>query len=469
MIGHSKTKVFRSKKGEEMFAQERKGKNIEKNWVIGEEIGSGAFATLIKVTNRFSKKTHALKIYKKTKNENSTRIYLEIKILQELIHPNIMEIYEFYEDEKNFFTITEICEGGELFDQLLDKGKLSEEEGKYIIKQILSAVTYIHSKGIVHRDLKLQNILLDTDKNNIIKIIDFNTARYYDKRDKMNIICGTPYYIAPEVLFGNYDEKCDIWSCGIILYILLCGYPPFDGENDTEILNSIKAGKFEFPEEDWLEISEDLKDLISNMLRFNPDERFSGAECLNHKWFTKNQKKIDTKALENLNIMKNSKAHREIQQAVLKHFINNFMAKEEKNEYLKLFQSFDKNGDGVLGKEEIYEGYKQSNMSDEKALEKANEIMKAADIDNSGNIDYHEFLCAVTNKEKVLNYKVLEETFNMYRKDTNGDILINDIKNIFGELKDKKVYEEILKECDKNGDGKIDSKEFISLMHSLFK
>jgi calcium-dependent protein kinase len=206
---------------------------IENDYTIGDICGSGAFATVRKVTNKVSGQVRALKIIKKQKGQDSARMYLEVEILKKLVHPNIMQIFEFYEDEKNFYIITELCEGGELFDQIVDKGSFNEQEAAWVMKQLMSAINYIHTNNIVHRDLKPENILLDTKKNNIIKIIDWGTARFFEKNKKMNKVSGTPYYIAPEVLFEKYDEKCDIWSCGVIMYILLCGYPPFNGETDN--------------------------------------------------------------------------------------------------------------------------------------------------------------------------------------------------------------------------------------------
>jgi calcium-dependent protein kinase len=257
---------------------------IENDYIIGDVCGSGAFATVRKVTSKGSGQVRALKIIKKQKGQDSARMYLEVEILKKLIHPNIMQIFEFYEDKKNFYIITELCEGGELFDQIVEKGSLNENEAAWVMKQLMSAINYVHTSNIVHRDLKPENILLDTKKNNIIKIIDWGTARFFEKNKKMNKVSGTPYYIAPEVLFEKYDEKCDIWSCGVIMYILLCGYPPFNGETDNEILSKIKTGKFVFPEEEWDNISDEAKDLITKILEFDPSKRFSASDCLNHIW-----------------------------------------------------------------------------------------------------------------------------------------------------------------------------------------
>jgi calcium-dependent protein kinase len=450
------------------FVNFKKGM-IENDYVIGEECGSGAFATVRKVKSKSTGQVRALKIIKKTKSQDSARMYLEVEILKKLIHPNIMQIFEFYEDKKNFYIITEICDGGELFEQIVNKGAFNETECANVIKQILSAVNYIHLNSIVHRDLKPENILLDTNKNDVIKIIDWGTARFFEKNKKMNKVSGTPYYIAPEVLFEKYDEKCDVWSIGIIMYILLCGYPPFNGDSDTEILNRIKEGKFTFPKEEWENVSNDAKDLINCMLKYNPEERLSASDCLQHKWLTGQvQKKIDTKlSTRCLDNMKKFHAERKLQQAALTFIVNHLLSKEEKNELMELFQSLDTNGDGVLNKEELYEGYKQQ-MDEDDALKEVERIMSEIDIDKSGTIDYNEFLIAATNRQKVLNKDKLEQTFKMFDKDGNGSISLDEIRSILGNsFTDQKVLESIVKECDTNGDGEISMSEFKEMMNKI--
>ena len=155
-------------------------------------------------------------------------------------HPNIVKLYEFYEDSHQFHLVQELCSGGELFDRIIDSGHFSEVMAATVIKQTLEAVAYCHSCQIMHRDLKPENLLLETDKPDaIIKVTDFGTGLLFDPNVKITKKYGTPYYIAPEVLKQNYNEKCDIWSCGVILYILLCGFPPFNGTSDEIILQNI--------------------------------------------------------------------------------------------------------------------------------------------------------------------------------------------------------------------------------------
>jgi calcium-dependent protein kinase len=450
------------------FVHFKKG-SVDNDYIIGEVYGSGAFATVRKVTSKTSGQIRALKIIKKQKNQDSSRMYLEVEILKKLIHPNIMQIFEFYEDKKNFYIITELCEGGELFDMIVDKGSFTEDEAAWVMKQLLSAINYIHTNSIVHRDLKPENILLDTKKNNIIKIIDWGTARFFEKNKKMNKVSGTPYYIAPEVLFEKYDEKCDIWSCGVIMYILLCGYPPFNGDNDNDILNKIKAGKYVYPEEEWDVISDEAKDLIGKMLTFNSVERWSASDCLNHSWLTEhNKKKVDkTFSIKCLNNMKKFHAERKIQQAALTYIVNHLLSKDEKNELLELFQSFDKNNDGVLSEDEIYEGYK-SILGEVDAKKEVERIMTEMDIDKNGFIDYNEFIMAATNRQKVLNKDKLEATFKMFDKDGNGSISLDEIRSIIGSnFTDQKSLEAIIKEVDINGDGEISLSEFKEIMHKI--
>ncbi len=454
--------------GKGMFVNYKKG-NIEQDYEIKETLGSGAFAKVVKVLHKKSGQFRALKIIKKHKDQDPARMYLEVEILKKLVHPNIMQIFEFYEDKKNFQIITELCEGGELFDMIVEKGNFNEDEAAWIMKQLLSAVNYIHTNSICHRDIKPENILLDTKKDNIIKIIDWGTARFFDKSKKMNKISGTPYYIAPEVLFEKYDEKCDVWSCGIIMYIILCGYPPFNGENDSEILAKIKLGKFSFPDEEWEHVSDSAKDLIKKLLTFKAEDRPSASICLEHPWIKDhNKRKINpTLGKKCLSNMKKFHAGRKLQQAALTYIVNYLMTKEEKNEMIEMFQSLDKNGDGVLTKEEIFEGYKET-LGEVEAKKEVDRIFSEVDIDGNGTIDYNEFVMAATNRQKLLNKEKLEATFKAFDKDGSGTISADEIKSILcAKTENKKVVEDLIKEVDQNGDGEISLSEFKEMMKKL--
>jgi len=219
-------------------------------------------------------------------DEDEKRMFFnEINILKDLDHPNILKMYEFFEDEKRYYIVTDICKGGELFDEILARGKFSERDASLLMKQVLSCINYCHKNHIVHRDLKPENILLEQNKEfDQIKIIDFGTSLIVEENQKLDEKLGTPYYIAPEVLAKNYGSKCDIWSCGVITYIVLSGIPPFNGASDQEIMKKVKVGKFSFSDPIWNNISDFAKDFISSLLTKDQNKRPTAAEALNHPW-----------------------------------------------------------------------------------------------------------------------------------------------------------------------------------------
>lgn len=284
------------------FVHEQKGK-IKAKYRILETIGKGSYGEVKKIQHKTSGEMRAMKIIRKddVSKEFMQSLQNEIEILKQLDHPNIVRLYEFYQDNLNIYLITEFIEGGELFDKITKVKHFTEEDAANVMKQLLQAVTYCHNRKIVHRDLKPENLLMESKVSDNIKVIDFGTSRVFDPNTKMNQKFGTvspdsliefqPYYIAPEVLQRKYDEKCDIWSCGVIMYILLCGYPPFKGKSHKEIFERIKQGKYNFQGPEWKEISKEAKVLIKRMLTFNPTDRVSAELALKDEWFHINKAK----------------------------------------------------------------------------------------------------------------------------------------------------------------------------------
>ena len=195
------------------FVTEKKGK-LRDSYRIGNKLGDGAFGSVRKITHRVTGELRAVKtIHKKSlrSDEELETLFNEVSVLRNLDHPNILKLYEFYQDEKNFYLITELCNGGELFDRIISHGSFSEAMAANYMKQILSVVLYCHERHISHRDLKPENFLLDTSAEDAnLKVIDFGTAQFFTPGNPMTAKFGTPYYIAPEVLKCHYDEKCDI-------------------------------------------------------------------------------------------------------------------------------------------------------------------------------------------------------------------------------------------------------------------
>ena len=292
---------------------------------------------------------------------------------------------------------------------ITEKGCFNESEACPLMHQLMSAICFCQQNRIVHRDLKPENFLLEekNKENPVIKLIDWGGARYFSKHKKMSKVNGTPYYIAPEVLGEVYDEKCDIWSSEVIFNILLCRYPPFNGETDKEIMEAVKKREFDFPEEEWSVISEEGKDLIKKMLTYDHKKRPSASQVLLHPWCTsfKGKKKADIKISKiTLDNMKRFKRNKQFEQAIISFIINQLITKEERTELMKQFTEWDKNGDGVLNKEEILEGYRNAyGIADS---DEVDNMKKSVDLDGNDVIDYNEFLNCSMNRDKIISKKI---------------------------------------------------------------
>lgn len=240
----------------------------------------------------------------KIDKKNQGKMFFEFQLLKNIDHPHIIRVFEVYNDQKNFYLITEFCEGGDIFSMIQKADNFNEKIASRIMKQIVNAVLYCHINGIVHRDIKSDNILfLHNRIDSPVKLIDFGISVKFEKETKLREKTGTVLYIAPEVIKGSYDEKCDIWSCGVLMYMMLSGLPPFYGTNRKEVMAKISQGKFSFKSKIWTLISKEAKDLIEKMLTLNPEQRPSCKEILNHPWFLKEEViKINTAIyLENMN------------------------------------------------------------------------------------------------------------------------------------------------------------------------
>ncbi|KAL7548110.1 hypothetical protein ACHAWF_011402 [Thalassiosira exigua] len=221
----------------------------------------------------------------------------EIALLREMRHDNVVELRDVYEDDEYVHLVTDLCEGGELFDAIVAKSSdeggeapcFEEARAAEIARQILTAIQYLHERDVVHRDVKPENVLFSTaDPDAPVKLIDFGLSRKHAPRESpMKTVVGTPYYVAPEVLRKRYDRSCDLWSVGVIAYILLCGYPPFNGADGDETHKAVLRGKYSFPREDWKHVGDEAIDFVEGLLRLNPKERMTAAEALEHPWIAK--------------------------------------------------------------------------------------------------------------------------------------------------------------------------------------
>ena len=277
--------------------------NPEKIYIKKKLLGSGAFGEVWLVRHKDLERDFAMKIIKKRKNKSNEEkeILNEIEILKKLDHPKILKIIDFYSKVKKYYIITEYCPEGELFNEIIKVGRFDEGQTAFIINQILKAICYCHRNQIIHRDIKPENIMITKREKNgclQVKLIDFGTAKIFEKGQSENRYVGSSYYMAPEVLKRKYDEKCDLWSIGVIFYILLTGRPPFDGNDDEEILKNVEIGVYDKTSYPFPSLSSYAKDLINKLLQYDPKKRISAEEALEHQWFKTAEFKKKIKSMQ---------------------------------------------------------------------------------------------------------------------------------------------------------------------------
>ncbi|XP_075243256.1 calcium/calmodulin-dependent protein kinase type 1-like [Convolutriloba macropyga] len=263
-------------------------RHFQEKYELQKKLGSGGFSEVHEVVRKSDQTNYAAKIIERKRlKDNLSNLDLEIGILKAIDHPNIVKLVEHIDEKKHIYLIMTLITGGELFDRILDVGYYSEKSAATLVQQILSAVDYLHGRQIVHRDLKPENLLmLDKTPESPVILSDFGLSAYVTDEHQMRQSCGTPGYVAPEILLKRhpYNEKIDCWSTGVIVYILLCGYPPFYGETDHQIYDMIKSAEYEFDSPSWDCISESAKDFINCLLQLNPLKRYSTQQALQHPW-----------------------------------------------------------------------------------------------------------------------------------------------------------------------------------------
>ena len=458
--------------------------NPNKNYIPIKLLGNGSFGSVYEAQNMVFLNSVAMKIINKSESAlDEEEILNEINILKKLSHPNIVKIFEFYITKAHYYIVTEYCKDGELFTYI--KKKFSERQLAVLFYQIFSGLWYLHDNKILHRDIKLENIMIsgkEVDKSTDeelfwIKIIDFGTAKIFEKNKKEKDVVGSSYYIAPEVLKKNYNEKCDIWSVGIILYMTLVGKAPFDGKDDDEIIHNIKTGNYNNKNEKLKEHSEEVRDLLSKLLEKDSKKRLSAKEALEHNWFKKfggrslfsNYKKEEVEPY--INNLFNYSFNSKIQQLVIAFLVHNLPSSESSVIILKLFRHFNKSGNCKLTKEELRQGLYEYKGKEE-VDQYVENLFLLLDGDNNGYIEYEEFLRASIDKKLILKQNYLKYAFKFLDQDNTETLNTQKIIKAF-VVKPNQILEAVfnktLNNVDKDGDGIINFQEFEELMLTCMK
>ncbi|CAL5385501.1 unnamed protein product [Camellia sinensis] len=469
---------------------------LRDHYVLGKKLGQGQFGTTYQCTEKSTGAQYACKSIPKRKlmcRDDYDDVWREIQIMHHLSeHPNVVRIKGTYEDNLFVHLVMELCAGGELFDRIVQKGQYSERNAARLIKTIVAVVEACHSLGVMHRDLKPENFLFDTpDEDATLKATDFGLSIFYKPGQYHSDVVGSPYYVAPEVLHKFYGPEIDVWSAGIILYILLSGVPPFWAETDAGIFKQILKGKLDFKSDPWPQISDSAKDLIQKMLCRDPRTRITAHEVLlffmtsdlvtppGHPWIVDDRlapdKPLDSAVLSRLkqfsamNKLKKMALHvyemignwnlmlivlnmrllsdpSVPSMSVIKSVIAQKLSEEEIGGLKQLFKMIDTDNSGTITFEELKAGLKR--VGSELMESEIMSLMNAADINNSGTIDYGEFLAATLHLNKMETEENLLIAFSFFDKDGSGYITIDELQQAcrdfgLGDVQLDEMIEEI--------------------------
>ncbi|XP_061374551.1 calcium-dependent protein kinase 20-like isoform X2 [Gastrolobium bilobum] len=446
----------------------RKTLNIKDFYSLGRKLGQGQFGTTFLCVEKGTNKEFACKSIAKRKlttQEDVEDVRREIQIMHHLAgHPNVIQILGAYEDAVAVHVVMELCAGGELFDRIIQRGHYTERKAAELARLIVSVVEACHSLGVMHRDLKPENFLfINHEEESPLKTIDFGLSVFFRPGETFTDVVGSPYYVAPEVLRKHYGPECDVWSAGVIIYILLSGVPPFWDETEQGIFEQVLKGELDFVSEPWPSISESAKDLVRRMLIRDPKKRMTAHEVLCHPWVqirgVAPDKPLDSAVLSRL---KQFSAMNKLKKIAIRVIAEN-LSEEEIAGLKEMFKMIDTDNSGQITLEELKNGLERVG-----SVLKDSEIhwlMQAADVDNSGTIDYGEFIAAMLHLNKVQKEDHLYAAFSYFDKDGSGYITRDELQQAceqFGLNEDH--LDDIIREVDQDNDGRIDYSEFAAMM-----
>ncbi|KAL8045958.1 hypothetical protein ABFX02_08G148100 [Erythranthe guttata] len=443
--------------------------DVKSHYTVGKELGRGQFGVTYSCTEISTGHHYACKSILKRKlvsKNDKDDMKREVHIMQHLSgQPNIVEFKGAYEDRQTVHLVMELCRGGELFDSIIAQGHYSERAAADLCRQIVNVVHHCHFMGVMHRDLKPENFLLSSkDDKSMLKATDFGLSVFIEEGKVYRDIVGSAYYVAPEVLRRSYGKEIDVWSAGVILYILLSGVPPFWAETEKGIFDAILKEEVDFDSQPWPSISNSAKDLVQKMLTKDPKRRITSAQVLEHPWVKgqASDKPIDSAVLSR---MKQFRAMNKLKKLALK-VIAQSLSEEEIKGLKAMFANMDTDKSGTITYEELKSGL--ARLGSKLSETEVKQLMEAADVDGNGTIDYIEFITATMHRHKLEKDEHLFGAFQFFDKDSSGYITRDELKSAMKEygMGDEATIEEIISEVDTDNDGKINYEEFCAMMRS---
>jgi len=432
-------------------------------------LGDGGSSNVFSVLRREDQKQLALKKMSRKCEMNMQLFKAEAAILEELNHRHIVHFEEVYMDRKNYYIVTQLCTGGDLLRHIKEKytadvnSKITESFVAHLITQVVDAIEYCHSKNVVHRDIKPENfVFLDDGDTSELMIIDFGIAKIVQDGKSYSDLVGTPYYIAPEYLTQSERtaaelKSADIWSIGVVAYVLCTGRPPFHGNTNEEVFRKVISKPLKFPRK--ARLSSKGKSLLKTILRKNSKERPTAAELKDFEWLNGGAEQNDLDVVQGLISFDLKTKMRRVVNGIMKESV------ETECNIQEVFENIDKNGDGNIDLEELKVFLKTTGYAACNIEAKAKEIMEKLDVDKSGELDIKEFEEAWVEYQLSTDEKVMAQLFDYFDANGDGQIDASEMKLCLGENSDdmKKVFD-----CfDQNSNGEVSYDEFSRVMREI--
>eukprot|EP00803_Ostreobium_quekettii_P007401 evm.model.scf_390.4 EVM.evm.TU.scf_390.4 scf_390:79168-83187(+) len=446
--------------------------DVVEGYRLGEEIGHGRFGKIrVAVNIKTGKKFACKSILRREIKRRGVidDIENEIQIMHHLSgHPNIVSIHGAFKDRYYVHLVMEYCSGGKLLDRIVERGRYTEADAADLIRTILRVVQHCHDMGVVHRDLKPENfVFLGEGKGSRLKAIDFGSSAFFDEGQVFHDFVGTPFYMAPEVILGSYGKEVDVWSAGVILYILLSGVPPFYGESEREIRDAILQGDVDFESEPWPRVSEQAKDAVRRMLVQDPRSRATAEDILCHEWVREDGVDfLGTLTHPVLWRIREFAAMNNLRKEAVR-IVAAHMPTEEIEGLRHMFCALDSDRNGMITYEELGQGLKRKGALVPEA--ELRRLIRDIDLDGDGVLNYEEFLAATVNlaalrdDDRAVDDRLMA-AFEHFDVEGTGYLTREELLEALGESGDEDTVSEILSEVDTDHDGRIDYGDFCKLV-----